>query len=144
MVSFIMVLVLNWNLLACQKQAQNTDDKAINMLRDFYTLFLSETCQERPDWEKVDSILKKYTTANLRKQWKELSDKMDYDLLIDGQFCLKEWIKTMKISKDETRDLTYKINFYYTLENKQMKKEVKLEVIEKDGVVLINKIILDR
>jgi hypothetical protein len=144
MVTIMIVLFFTWSVAACHKPRHSNEDDATVMLKEFYILYITETSTMPWDEKKLDSILKKYCTAGLLKQWQELSDKMGYDLLIDGQFCQVEWLKKMVISKVKARNRTYTVTFDIIVNDQKRQKKITLEVTEKNGSALIDKIILDK
>jgi hypothetical protein len=125
---------------ACNNPKQQTDEKQIiNMLNNFYISYISEQSKMQQDFKKIDVLLKKYCTDNLQKQIQD--EEIDYDLLIDGQYCKKEWLNTMVISKYTYGANIYIVNFNYTVNKVKKKKEIKLQVIKNGNNFLIDKVL---
>lgn len=115
---------------------------AIKRVKDFYTEYITETSKVPVDSKKVDLILKKYCTIDVQKQLKVQGAELDYDLLIDNQYCEEEWLKTMEISKDDEGNV-YIVKFKYLFDGKEEKKLIKLQVIKQEEIYFINKILID-
>lgn len=139
--SSISVLVISWGFLACQGQP-NKSEKAVEVITDFYTQYLSESCGLPSDESKVNSILKKYCTERMLMQLQVQGDEMDYDLLINGQYCEKEWLRAMSVAKDGANRYTVTFKYIDISENKEKKKDIRLEVVEKSGNILLDKVLL--
>jgi len=61
----------------CKSNQPTSDEQIVNMLRDFYTSYISENAKMHPNTAKIDSIKAKYCTSNLIH---ELEDgELDYD-----------------------------------------------------------------
>jgi hypothetical protein len=141
----LVFLVLN--ISGCGQVSDTEEKKAVKVLRDFYTQYLTQrsiipsNSKERENNSKeIERILMTYCTVNLRKQLDD--DEIDYDLLVDGQYSRKEWLKKMVISSDKTKKNVYTVIFEDQIDGKSEKKEIKIEVINKGDTVLIDKILL--
>lgn len=109
------------------------------MLRDFYTSYIVERSKMPEDFKKIDSILKKYGTTDLQNQIR--NEDIDYDLLLNGQFCEKEWLNTMSINKDSNDSSIYKVSFDYMVDGKRNQKSIKLQIVKDSTGYKINKVI---
>jgi len=137
----LIALIFNLNLSACNNLIQNTEENhVINVLKDFYTAYINERTKMPEDFKKINTLLKKYCTDNLQKQLQD--EDIDYDLFLDGQNCEKEWLKTIIISKDKIRSNVYIVNFDYKVNGKKKRKEIKIEIVQKGEIVLMDKVLL--
>ncbi len=129
-------------LLQVAVKAQNynySEKEVIAMLRTFYTGYINETVKLNSD--QADTIVKKYCTALLQKQLYDVD--IDYDVLLDGQFCETDWLKTMTIHKDRNADDIYFVRFSYNSDGRKIYKKIKLQIIKDNLKYKINKVIID-
>ncbi len=117
----------------CKSEAKKT-------LKEFYTIYLKETSYTY-DENKINRILNKYCTLKLIKQIN--NPDIDWDLLIDGQFCEESWIKTLEIATDTSCSNVFYVKFYYYRENKKINKEIKLYVIKENNTYKIDKVLFN-
>jgi len=123
-----------------KSQASNLNDKEITiMLKDFYTNYMIEGSIVPENTKRVDSILKKYCTKALLKQ---LNNKdIDWDLLLDGQICEREWLNTLSINKDNNNDSIYNVSFNYIDDGAKVQKNIKLQIVKNNKDFKINKVL---
>ena len=137
---FLTLSIILFNVISCKSQSTSFDDKEISsMLKDFYTNYIVERSKMPEDFKKIDSILKKYGTADLQHQIR--NEDIDYDLLLNGQFCEKEWLNTLTIKKDSNDSSIYKVSFGYMADGKRKQKIVKLQIMKDSTSYKINKVI---
>lgn len=79
-------------------QAASPTDAATEMLKEFYTKYITEISKTSPSAKKLQSIKKQYCTAGLLSRMKEL--ELDYDPFINAQDTDDSWIKTLSVKKD--------------------------------------------
>ena len=133
----ILLLLLQ---VAVKAQTNNYSEKeVIAMLRTFYTGYINETVKLNSD--QADTIVKKYCTALLQKQLYD--EDIDYDVLLDGQFCDTDWLKTMTIHIDRNADDIYIVRFSYNSDGRKIYKKIKLQIIKENLKYKINKVIID-
>jgi hypothetical protein len=138
--SFLTLSIILFNSISCKAQSSSFNDKEItSMLKNFYTSYIVERSKMPEDFKKIDSILKKYGTKNLQNQIK--NEDIDYDLLLNGQFCEKEWLNTMSINKDNKGSCIYKVSFSYIADGKRKQKSIKLQIVKDSTGYKINKVI---
>lgn len=137
---FLTLSIILFNVISCKSQSTSFNDKEItSMLKDFYTNYIVERSKMPEDFKKIDSILKKYGTADLQNQIR--NEDIDYDLLLNSQFCEKEWLNTLTIKKDSNDSSIYKVSFGYMADGKRKQKIVKLQIMKDSTSYKINKVI---
>ena len=135
--TLILLLLLQ---VAVKAQTNNFYEKEIIvMLRTFYTGYINET--DKLKYNQADTIVKKYCTALLQNQLYD--EDIDYDVLLDGQFCETDWLKTMTIHKDNKADEIYIVTFSYNSDGRKIYKKIKLQIIKENLKYKINKVIID-
>jgi len=138
--SFLALSIILFNVISCKSQSSTFNDKEItSMLKDFYTSYIVERSKMPEDFKKIDSLLKKYGTTDLQNQIR--NEDIDYDLLLNGQFCEKEWLNTMSINKDSNDSTIYKVSFGYMADGKRKQKIIKLQIVKDSTGYKINKVI---
>ncbi len=107
--------------VAVKAQTNNNSEKEIiAMLKTFYTGYINETVKLNSDL--ADTIVKKYRTALLQNQLYD--EDIDYDVLLDGQFCETDWLKTMTIHKDSNADDIYIVTFFYNSDGEKFTRKL--------------------
>ncbi len=140
LLSFFALSFMLFNGLSCKSQSANFNDKEITgMLKDFYTSYIVERSKMPEDFKKIDSIVKKHCAIDLQNQLK--NEDIDYDLLLNGQFCEKKWLNTMSINKDSSDNSFYTVSFEYTADGKRKQKSIKLQIVKNNIEYKINKVI---
>jgi hypothetical protein len=140
LLSFFALSFILFNEISCKSQFANFNDKEITgMLKDFYTGYIVERSKMPENFKKIDSIVKKYCTINLRNQIK--NEDIDYDLLLNGQFCEKGWLNTMSINKDSNDNSIYNVSFEYMADGRRKQKNIKLQIVNNSVEYKINKVI---
>jgi len=109
------------------------------MLKDFYTSYIVERSKMPENFKKINSIVEIYCTINLQNQIR--NEDIDYDLLLDGQFCEKEWLNSMSINKVGSDFSIYNVSFEYMADGKREQKKIKLEIVKNNAGYKINKVI---
>ncbi len=135
MLSFIL-----FNGISCKSQSANFNDKEVTgMLKEFYTSYIVERSKMPENFKKIDSIVNKYCTLYLQNQLK--SEDIDYDLLLDGQFCETDWLNKMSIKKDSNDNSIYNVLFEYIVDGKAKQKSIKLQIVKNNSEYKINKVL---
>ncbi|MBD3581820.1 DUF3828 domain-containing protein [Flavobacterium selenitireducens] len=92
-----------------------SDQKAkTDMLKAFYTEYITANAKEPVDAKQVQAILKKYLTTKFLKEYATLSGELDYDLFVSAQEFDIEWLKTLTIEPAATFNIfrvTYDMGF---------------------------------
>ncbi len=128
-----------------EDQYLDLNNEAVKMLKSFYTAYINESYDVSCNLDKRDSILKEFTTENLRKQVND--SYIDGDLLINGQFCEKEWHNTMSVYEDTTGLDNFIIIFKYIRYDYDKKhdvilqKKIKLHLIKDRNEYKIDKVL---
>ncbi len=110
----------------------NNAGSAINMLKEFYTSYITA---QKNDFrgKSVDAILSKYLTSELIE---ELNNKeLDCDPIVNAQDISIEWLKTLEITKNTKKKNVYDISY----NGKQVM--VQVSVIENNKNFRINEFI---
>jgi hypothetical protein len=140
LLSFFTLSFMLFNGISCKRQSANFNDKEITgMLKDFYTSYIVERSKMPENFKKIDSTVKKYCTIDLQNQLK--NEDIDYDLLLNGQFCEKEWLNTMSINKDSNDNSIYNVSFEFMADGKTKQKNIKLQIVKNNVEYKINKVI---
>lgn len=136
---FIAVLTV---LVSCgqggrkQSSAANNDQTAaIEMLRVFYTLYITECDKMTTDEKAVASIKNKYLTKELSARLSDVG--LEYDPFLNAQDCDKAWIETLEIAPETDRENAYKVCYRYDNEHKNC---ITLYLAKDNGRFLINDI----
>ena len=109
------------------------------MLKNFYTAYITERSKMPQNSEKIDSIVKRFGSTKLQKQRK--NPEIDYDLLLDGQFCEMEWLNSMVISRDKVNDHLYTVSFDYLIDNEKKQKNIHLLILKDNSSYKIDSVI---
>ncbi len=96
-------------LYSQEKEKNSSDKEIIEMLNTFYREYITENDNMPVNEKKINLIKKKYCTNNLIEKIKK--DDLDYDPLVNAQDISREWIKTMKITKDSKKENAYIVCF---------------------------------
>ncbi len=140
LLSFFALNFMLFNGISCKSQSANFNDKDINgMLNDFYTSYIVERSKMPENFKKIDSIVKKYCTIDLQNQLK--NEDIDYDLLLNSQFCEREWLNTMSIKKDSNDNCIYNVSFEYMADGKTKQKNIKLQIVKNNLEYKVNKVL---
>ncbi|WP_152552890.1 hypothetical protein [Schleiferia thermophila] len=125
-----MILIVN----GCNAQTDK-DDKPILMLKDFYTAY-SKVIFKFEDSSKVDSLLEKYCTPQLREKAKKYLE-YGHDLLTDDWGFSEESLTSLivvKGAKENEYTVSYIVDTYPVAPNKPVKKQVVLFItVVKEG-----------
>jgi hypothetical protein len=118
--TFIVFLFITSAIIS-KAQNSTSDQQVIQMLKEFYIAYntawatgkLSTTKDAAILVKKLDSLQTKYCTIKLRKELKELykKERLDHDLLTNDEYTNVEHLKTLKITKDETKANAYIVSY---------------------------------
>lgn len=84
-----------------QTHAVSGNDAATEMLKEFYTKYITEISKASPNTKKLNSIRKQYCTAGLLSRIKEL--ELDYDPFLNARETDDSWVKTLSVSKESKK-----------------------------------------
>lgn len=95
--------------------AQKANDRQakIEMLKAFYTEYITANSKAETDGREIDAIKKKYCTAKFLKELEAAADP-DYDIFLSAQDCDIEWLKTLHVEPAATFNVfrvTYDLGF---------------------------------
>ena len=130
----------------CYSQNISEDQKAIEMLREFY--FIQSTIKSTPqNIDKMDSLQKKYCTVKLQKKMIEQFNLtgLDHDLLTNDYGIDSLGIKTLSISKEPKHNnfvVSYIIwdDVVPNVSRKKVKVILKVTVRREDGFLKLDSI----
>jgi hypothetical protein len=97
LISFLLTVIVFFSRPVCTHAAPSYD-AATEMLKEFYTKYITEISKNSPNTKKLNSIRKQYCTAGLLSRIKEL--ELDYDPFLNAQDTDDSWVKTLAVSKD--------------------------------------------
>ncbi|MDR1403547.1 MAG: YbjP/YqhG family protein [Tannerellaceae bacterium] len=120
-------------------ESADGNEKAVRLLKEFYTAYIS--CCDSPDgdWETLRSIRNKYLTKSLQDKLEH--PDLDYDPIIQAQDCDKSWIETLEIKPDAERQNVYDV--YYAPALNQKKICIRLLLANDNGNYLIADVLND-
>ena len=128
LISYLALALVLFNC-ARQAQANAPNDAAVQMLKEFYTKYITEITKTSPSTRKLNSIRKQYCTAGLLSRIKEI--EMDEDPFLNAQDADDSWLKTLSVSKDSQKSKgVYVVSF---LNNESKEKITARLLVVKDG-----------
>jgi hypothetical protein len=69
----------------CQTSKEKDQKAKIEMLKAFYTEYITENAKQDVDQKQVDAIKKKYCSSKFLNQLTKLQDEIDYDIFLSAQ-----------------------------------------------------------
>ncbi len=119
-----------------QMERSNGDEQAISTLKEFYTLYISNSCADIVgNYEVMDSLETRYMTRQLRDKLD--TAELDYDPVLNAQDCDEGWINTLEITKMPDRENNYEVCYG----GDEFKNCIRLTLIKVDGEYRINDIL---
>lgn len=107
---------------------------AAEMLREFYTLYITENSKVSDfDAAAVKNIKNKYVTERLIMELEKAI--LDYDPFLNAQDCETSWIKTLEIHPDTTLENTWEVSYAYDALHRSC---MSLSLVHIDGEYLID------
>ncbi|SHF90105.1 hypothetical protein SAMN05443549_101759 [Flavobacterium fluvii] len=119
-----------------QKENNSSDKEIVEMLKNFYREYITESDKMPVNDEKVELIKKKYCTSKLLKKMGLI--EFDSDPFLDAQDIEPTLLKTIKFSKEKNSN-TYKTSYLNTFNNKTVC--VKLRIVKVNNTFKIDDII---
>ena len=124
-------------LLFLLSNQEFSDEKAVHMLKIFYTAYNISWSSTKSNYaliKQIDSLRKKYCVIglynNLRKQFK--IDGLDHDILINDEYTDSRHIKTITVLKDSPKINSYIVSYIdstFSPAYKPINKKVILHVM---------------
>ena len=137
---FIQSCSQNNNRAKTNTKVDNKDEKAIQTLKSFYTMYILESSKSDENLDSISSMKNKYLTKKLQKKIEDID--IDYDPIIDAQDCDENWVKTLEINSEAEERNIYNVCFTSPYDNK--KNCIKLLLIDDNGNFLIDDILSDK
>ena len=130
--ALITVSIILLSTLGCKNssaQEKFSEEKVKEMLKEFYTSYITLNSKIPNDAKKNDSIIDKYCTKNA---FNELAgeERIEYDPFLKSQMVETRILKTMTFRKDSAKDNIYYVSYTYNKDHVTIKL---LIVKEKDG-----------
>jgi hypothetical protein len=121
-------------------EVDNKEEKAIQTLKEFYTMYISACDNSAGNNEETLASLKnKYLTKALLNKLENPDLELDTDPILDAQDCDKNCIETLEIKPEAGIKNVY--NVYYTWPSDHKKTCIKLLLTEDNGSYLIDDIL---
>ncbi|GHT65538.1 hypothetical protein AGMMS50239_25530 [Bacteroidia bacterium] len=115
-------------------------EKAIQTLREFYTMYISACDNSVENGEENLTLLRnKYLTKALLNKLEDPDLELDADPLLNAQDCDKNCIKTLEIKPETGRKNVYSVCYVWPSDNKNIC--IKLLLINENGNFLIDDIL---
>lgn len=118
-------------------QEKSDDSGVIKVLRKFYTAYISEIANNEGNEKQLQKLKQQFCTNALIKKIENA--ELDYDPIINAQDADTAWLKSLEISKDKQKELTYTISYIdiydqkktvVTIKIKKVKESYKIDSIE--------------
>lgn len=113
MKNYITALIFFMSIAAFAQKANDQKAKT-DMLKAFYTEYITANAKEDVNDKEVQAILKKYLSTKFLKDYAKLKEELDYDLFVSAQEFDTEWLKTLQIEPAATFNVfrvTYDMGF---------------------------------
>lgn len=117
--------------------SQQAQLSGMEMLREFYTLYITENDKKKRDDLRIATIKEKYVTPKLIAKIDSamLYYNLDYDPFVNAQDYDTAWIKTLEIAPVPERTNTFDICYTY---NKNSKSCTTVVLVESEGKYMID------
>ena len=99
-----------------QKQNNSSEKEIVEMLKNFYKEYISESAKMPMNEKKINSIKKKYCTSKLLQKIDLL--ELDYDPFVNAQDFEPTLLKTIKFNKIFKSNNIYKACYVWDFNNK--------------------------
>lgn len=94
-------LIFSLNLQASDKGSKQKEDEIL-LIKEFYNSYISAACKLPDDVKSIEVIKTKFLTKRFLKELN--SSELDYDPFLDAQDCKENWVKTLKVISDDSRN----------------------------------------
>ena len=104
------ILILSVMLLiasSCGYVTKKRQVEAIETIKEFYTLLVTETDKSQPDMQTIDNIMNQYVTTNFKEKLRQ-SD-LNYEYFMYRGYISMECLETLEITPDNRWDDAYKV-----------------------------------
>ena len=135
---FVALLIFTFNGLFAQ---DSSDQEKIEMLKNFYKEYTAELESIDVNWEKVDSIEKRYCTERLLN-WRK-SEELDYDPFINAQDLNPGLYEILNIRRDNSRQNKFVVTYNYFEIEPENESKIELIVIRSGGKYKIDQILIE-
>lgn len=117
--------------------SQQAQLRGMEMLREFYTLYITENDKMKRDDLRIATIKEKYVTPKLIAKIDSamLYYNLDYDPFVNAQDYDTAWIKTLEIAPVLERTNTFDICYTY---NRNSKSCTTVVLVESEGKYMID------
>lgn len=117
--------------------SQQAQLSGMKMLREFYTLYITENDKMKRDDLRIATIKEKYVTQKLIAKIDSamLYYNLDYDPFVNAQDYDTAWIKTLEIAPVPERTNTFDICYTY---NRNSKSCTTVVLVESEGKYMID------
>lgn len=117
--------------------SQQAQLRGMEMLREFYTLYITENDKMKRDDLRIATLKEKYVTPKLIAKIDSamLYYNLDYDPFVNAQDYDTAWIKTLEIAPVPERTNTFDICYTY---NKNSKSCTTVVLVESEGKYMID------
>ena len=117
------------------------NQKAIQMLKEFYTAYITEGIEGsgRESVQRSQQILKKYVTAGLLDKISN-DTQLDYDPFVNAQDFFDNWLKTLKVTKDESQQYVFNVSFF-SWEKDERPIEIKVLILKAGNEYMVGDIL---
>lgn len=117
--------------------SQQAQLRGMEMLREFYTLYITENDKMKRDDLRIATIKEKYVTPKLIAKIDSamLYYNLDYDPFVNAQDYDTAWIKTLEIAPVPERTNTFDICYTY---NRNSKSCTTVVLVESEGKYMID------
>lgn len=117
--------------------SQQEQLRGMEMLREFYTLYITENDKKKRDDLRIAAIKEKYVTPKLLAKIDSamLYYNLDYDPFVNAQDYDTAWIKTLEIAPVPERTNTFDICYTY---NENSKSCPTVVLVKSEGKYMID------
>jgi hypothetical protein len=131
--SFSLVTIAQMN--RTQAQTADSNDRAIAMLKDFYTNYITLIASDSNTDKQQAALQKRYCTAKLLKKLPKMIEAEDADPFLKAQDSQVDFLKTLKVKRD------VKMADHYTVSYAGVHKHViNLTVVKADDSYKIDSV----
>jgi hypothetical protein len=137
--SYPIIFLLLICITGCNRinaQASFQDKQIKEMLRNFYTEYISEIAKPKTNWTKVDSIRVFFSTSSFIRDYTKLH--IDFDPFLFAQLADLDMLKKLDFEKDSILINIYYV--FYDYANKRIK--IKLKIAKENGAYKIDNVFL--
>ena len=131
--------IILFNMFSCksnQPQENTSDEQILGMLKSFYSSYITENAKMPLNIAKIKSIEEKYCTINLLSKLE--NQELDYDPFLKAQDSNIDWLKTLTIKRDSTKQDLYNVSYIEIYSN--TKVTIKLIVIKQEEFYKIDSV----